>query len=147
MKWNVQEMYVSFFKTWCLEGSILLKKDGSPLCGLASSYTNFNRPSSSLRKVQLVLQASYIVSFYPHFILNFFTSLFTLPPGQRTLHLTLDTSKNTFENVPSLEFLRVTWQISKKSVVTTSKYKVGFRRQALGALFDNLIHFWVEIHF
>ena len=82
MKWNIQEM-IRFFKTWCLEGLTPHKKDGSPLCDLPPSYNNFNRPTSLLPQVHLNWQASYKVFFYPHYILNFFTSLFTWPRDQR----------------------------------------------------------------
>ena len=79
MKWNIQEMVRFFFKTPCLEGSTLPKKDGSDL----PPSHNCNRPTSLLPQVPLIWQASYIVSFCPQYILNFFFSLFTWYPGQR----------------------------------------------------------------
>ena len=39
-------------------------------------------------------------------------------------HLTLDASKNTFQSVPSPEFLPITRQILKSSVIKVLKYKV-----------------------
>ena len=67
----------------CLEGSTLPTRDGPLICGLPHSYNNFNLPTTLLSQVPLIWQASYIVSFYPQYILNFFTSPFTWPPGQR----------------------------------------------------------------
>ena len=67
----------------CLKGWNPPTRDGPLLCCLPHSYNNFNLPTSLLSQVPLIWQASYIVSFYPQYILNFFTSLFTWPPGQR----------------------------------------------------------------
>ena len=115
-------MVFFFFKTWCLEGSTPPQKDGPPLWGLPLSYNNFNRPTSLLPQVPW--QASYIVSFYPQYILNFFTSLFTSHPDQRNPLLTTDRSENTFESVSSREFLPITRKILKSSVIKVSKCKV-----------------------
>ena len=108
----------------CLEGSTLPTRDGPLICGLPHSYNNFNLPTTLLSQVPLIWQASYIVSFYPQYILNFFTSLFIWLPGQRNVPPHLDTSKNTFQSIPSPEFLLVTRKILKGSIIKASKCKV-----------------------
>ena len=96
-------------------------KDGPLLCGLTHSYNNFNLPTSLLSQVRLICHTPYIVSLYPQYILNFFTSLFTWPPGQWNSftsplkHLW----KYTFSRI-----LIITRQILKSSIIKASKYKV-----------------------
>ena len=82
VKWNIQEMIRFFFKVWRLDRSTAPTKDGPPLCDLPPSY-NFNRPTYLLPQVPIIWQSSYIVSFYPQYMLNFFTSPFAWLPDQR----------------------------------------------------------------
>ena len=118
-----RKWFAFLFKKWCLDMSTTPKKDGPWLSGLPSSY-NFNRHTSLLPQVPLTWQAPYIVSFYHQHILNFFTSLFICPLGKGIPHLTLDTSKNTFESASSPEFLPITRQILYSSIIKASKYKI-----------------------
>ena len=46
------------------------------------------------------------------------------PQAKEIPHLTLDTSKKTFESVPPQRFLPLTRQILKSSMIKASKYKV-----------------------
>ena len=59
---------------WCLEASTRPTEDGPLLCGL---------PYFVSPQVPLICQVSNIVSFYPQYILNSLTSLFTWHPAQK----------------------------------------------------------------
>ena len=69
----------------------LSEKDGAPRWGLPPSYNNFNLPTPLLPQAPIIWKAPYIVSFYPQYIINVFSSL-TSP---------LAPQKNPFERVPS----------------------------------------------
>ena len=103
VKWNIQEK-VHFFslRHVVYRGQLPPKKDGPPLCGLPPSYNNCKCPTSLL--LQVPWQASYIVSFYPQYILNFFTSLLSWSPGQRNSpphpwHIKKHLGKCTFSRI------------------------------------------------
>ena len=112
----------------CLEGSTLPTRDGPLICGLPHSYNNFNLPTTLLSQVPLIWQASYIVSFYPQYILNFFTSLFTWPPGQRNSppkpwHIKKHLWKCTFSRILTHNYVNLKDLYNQGMKIQNTKYK------------------------
>ena len=66
-----------------------------------------------------IMLSVFITPVYTKLLLNVYS---LGPQSKETSHVTLDTSKNTFESAPSPKF--VTRQILKTSIIKESKYKV-----------------------